>query len=109
MPGTRQGRRPGTRSGIRPGDKTGENAGRSGRREGHRSEMRPGSERECRGMLREVVVDTETTGLDHASGDRVIEIGCVEIINRIPTGREFHRYFNPERDVHEEALAVHGL
>jgi DNA polymerase-3 subunit epsilon len=60
-------------------------------------------------MLREVVVDTETTGLDHASGDRVIEIGCVEIVNRIPTGREFHRYFNPERDVHEEALAVHGL
>jgi DNA polymerase III subunit epsilon len=60
-------------------------------------------------MLREIVVDTETTGLDHASGDRVIEIGCVEIVNRIPTGREFHRYFNPERDVNEEALAVHGL
>ncbi len=60
-------------------------------------------------MLREVVVDTETTGLDHANGDRVIEIGCVEILNRIPTGREFHRYLNPERDIDEAALAVHGL
>ena len=60
-------------------------------------------------MLREVVVDTDTTGLDPASGDRVIEIGCVEILNRIPTGREFHRYLNPERDVEEAALAVHGL
>jgi DNA polymerase III subunit epsilon len=60
-------------------------------------------------MLREVVVDTETTGLDFANGDRVIEIGCVEIVNRIPTGREFHRYLNPDRDVHEDALAVHGL
>jgi len=60
-------------------------------------------------MLREVVVDTETTGLDFANGDRVIEIGCVEIVNRIPTGREFHRYLNPDRDVNEVALAVHGL
>jgi DNA polymerase-3 subunit epsilon len=60
-------------------------------------------------MLREIVFDTETTGLDHANGDRVIEIGCVEIINRIPTGREFHHYINPERDVHAEAVAVHGL
>lgn len=60
-------------------------------------------------MLREVVVDTETTGLDFANGDRVIEIGCVEIVNRIPTGREFHRYLNPDRDVEEDALAVHGL
>src|SRR5215470_5602036 len=60
-------------------------------------------------MLREVVVDTETTGLNCAGGDRVIEIGCIEIVNRIPTGREFHRYVNPERDVNAEALAVHGL
>jgi DNA polymerase-3 subunit epsilon len=60
-------------------------------------------------MVREVVVDTETTGLDFANGDRVIEIGCVEIVNRIPTGREFHRYLNPDRDVQEDALAVHGL
>src|SRR5262245_32825907 len=60
-------------------------------------------------MLREIVIDTETTGLDAASGDRLIEIGCVEIVNRIPTGREFHHYFNPEREVHPEAAAVHGL
>src|SRR5262245_4154348 len=61
-------------------------------------------------MLREIVIDTETTGLDAAGGDRLIEIGCVEIINRIPTGREFHRYLNPEeREVHAEAVLVHGL
>jgi DNA polymerase-3 subunit epsilon len=60
-------------------------------------------------MLREIVLDTETTGLDPANGDRLIEVGCVEIVNRIPTGREFHRYLNPERDVHREAVAVHGL
>jgi len=61
------------------------------------------------GMLREIVMDTETTGLDASNGDRLIEIGCVEIVNRIPTGREFHRYLNPERDVHRDAVAVHGL
>jgi DNA polymerase-3 subunit epsilon len=60
-------------------------------------------------MLREIVLDTETTGLDAAGGDRLIEVGCVEILNRIPTGREFHRYLNPERDIHPEAVAVHGL
>ena len=60
-------------------------------------------------MLREIVMDTETTGLDALRGDRLIEVGCVEIVNRIPTGREFHRYINPERDVHPEAVAVHGL
>lgn len=60
-------------------------------------------------MLREIVLDTETTGLDPKKGDRLIEVGCVEIINRIPTGREFHRYINPERDVPAEAEAVHGL
>jgi DNA polymerase III subunit epsilon len=59
-------------------------------------------------MLREIVFDTETTGLDPAR-DRLIEIGCIEIYNRIPTGREFHRYLNPERDIHHEAAAVHGL
>jgi DNA polymerase-3 subunit epsilon len=48
-------------------------------------------------MLREIVMDTETTGLDAANGDRLIELGCIEIVNRIPTGREFHRYLNPER------------
>jgi DNA polymerase-3 subunit epsilon len=60
-------------------------------------------------MLREIVVDTETTGLDCANGDRLIEVGCIEIVNRIPTGREFHRYLNPERDIHPDAVAVHGL
>jgi DNA polymerase-3 subunit epsilon len=60
-------------------------------------------------MQREIVFDTETTGLDPARGDRLIEIGCIEIVNRIPTGREFHHYINPERDVHPDAVAVHGL
>jgi DNA polymerase-3 subunit epsilon len=60
-------------------------------------------------MLREIVLDTETTGLDAANGDRLIEIGCIEIINRIPTGREFHCYLNPERSIHPDAVAVHGL
>lgn len=60
-------------------------------------------------MLREIVLDTETTGLDPRKGDRLIEIGCVEIVNRIPTGREFHCFINPERDVPAEAEAVHGL
>lgn len=60
-------------------------------------------------MLREIVFDTETTGLSVAAGDRLIELGCVEIVNRIPTGREFHRYLNPERDIHPDAVAVHGL
>ena len=60
-------------------------------------------------MLREIVLDTETTGLDPRTGDRLIEIGCVELVNRIPTGREFHRFVNPERDVPAEAEAIHGL
>lgn len=60
-------------------------------------------------MQREIVLDTETTGLDHARGDRIIEIGCIELVNRIPTGREFHCFINPERDVPAEAEAVHGL
>ena len=61
-------------------------------------------------MQREIVMDTETTGLDAGNGDRLIELGCVEIYNRIPTGKEFHRFINPEgRLVHPEALAVHGI
>jgi DNA polymerase III subunit epsilon len=59
-------------------------------------------------MLREIVMDTETTGLD-PSNERLIEVGCIELVNRNPTGREFHRYLNPERDVHRDAVAVHGL
>lgn len=60
-------------------------------------------------MLREIVLDTETTGFDPTKGDRLIEIGCVELYNRIPTGAEFHRFVNPERDVPAEAQAVHGI
>lgn len=60
-------------------------------------------------MQREIVLDTETTGLDPLRGDRLIEIGCVELYNRIPTGREFHCFINPERDVPAEAEAVHGI
>jgi len=59
--------------------------------------------------LRQVVLDTETTGLDFRLGDRVIEIGCVELLNRKITGQRFHRYINPEREVEAGALAVHGL
>ena len=60
-------------------------------------------------MAREIVLDTETTGLDPNRGDRLIEIGCIELINRMPTGVEFHRFINPERDVPAEAQAVHGI
>lgn len=59
--------------------------------------------------MREIVLDTETTGLDPKRGDRLIEIGCIELINRIPTGREYHVFINPERDVPAEAERVHGI
>ena len=59
--------------------------------------------------MREIVLDTETTGLDPYQGHRMVEIGCVELLNRIPSGQTFHRYVNPERDVPGEAFAVHGL
>ena len=59
--------------------------------------------------MREVCLDTETTGLDPANGDRVVEVACVELYNLLPTGRELHFYCNPERDMPEEAMAVHGL
>lgn len=59
--------------------------------------------------MRQIVLDTETTGLNPRSGDRVIEVGCVELINRRLTGNNFHSYVNPERDSEEGALAVHGL
>jgi DNA polymerase-3 subunit epsilon len=60
-------------------------------------------------MLREVILDTETTGLEPAKGDRVVEIGAVELLNHLPTGRTFHVYINPERDMPKEAEAIHGL
>lgn len=59
--------------------------------------------------MREIVFDTETTGLNPAAGDRMVEIGCVELFNRVETGRHFHAYFNPERLMPSDAEAVHGL
>ena len=59
--------------------------------------------------MREIVFDTETTGLDPLTGDRLVEIGCIELVNRFPTGKVFHRYLNPERDMPEPAFKVHGL
>jgi DNA polymerase-3 subunit epsilon len=59
--------------------------------------------------MREIVLDTETTGLDPYQGHRVVEVGCIELLNRIPSGQTFHRYFNPQRDMPPEAFAVHGL
>ena len=59
--------------------------------------------------MREIVFDTETTGLDPYQGHRLIEIGCYELVNRIPSGQSFHRYLNPEREVPAEAVAIHGL
>ncbi|KQP43501.1 DNA polymerase III subunit epsilon [Pseudorhodoferax sp. Leaf274] len=60
-------------------------------------------------MMRQIVLDTETTGLSAATGDRIIEIGCVELLNRKLTGNNKHFYLNPERDSHEDALKVHGI
>src|SRR5271167_650894 len=59
--------------------------------------------------MREIVLDTETTGLDPLDGHRLVEVGCVELVNRIPSGHTFHAYFNPERGMPAEAFAVHGL
>ena len=59
--------------------------------------------------MREIILDTETTGLNASSGDRIVEIGCIELLNQVPTGNFFHTYVNPERDMPEEAFAIHGL
>jgi len=59
--------------------------------------------------MREIVIDTETTGLDPYQGHRLVEIGCIELINRIPSGQVFHRYINPERDIPAEVTAIHGI
>jgi DNA polymerase-3 subunit epsilon len=59
--------------------------------------------------MREIIFDTETTGLDPVKGDRLIEIACIELVNHIPTGKSFHRHVNPERPVPAEATRVHGL
>lgn len=60
-------------------------------------------------MVREIILDTETTGLSPQEGDRIVELGCVELINRMPTGRHFRKYINPERDVPAQATRIHGL
>jgi DNA polymerase-3 subunit epsilon len=60
-------------------------------------------------MTREIVLDTETTGMDPADGHRIIEIGCVELFNHLPTGKVWHHYINPEREVEAGAVAVHGI
>ncbi len=60
-------------------------------------------------QTREIIFDTETTGLDPKTGDRMVEIGCIEMVGRVETGRTFHAYFNPERDMPPEAERVHGL
>jgi DNA polymerase-3 subunit epsilon len=60
-------------------------------------------------LMREIVFDTETTGLDPLQGDRMVEIGCIELLNRFPTGKVFHCYFNPQRDMPESAFKIHGL
>src|ERR1700733_3891228 len=59
--------------------------------------------------MREIILDTETTGLDPLRGDRLVEIGCVEIFNRMPTGQTYHCHINPQREMPAEAFAVHGL
>ena len=59
--------------------------------------------------MRQIVLDTETTGLSAENGDRIIEIGCVELLGRKITGNHFHHYLNPQRDSHEDALKVHGI
>ncbi len=59
--------------------------------------------------MREIIFDTETTGFDPLTGDRLVEIGCIELINRVPSGLTFHRYFNPQRAMPASAQAVHGL
>ena len=59
--------------------------------------------------MRQIVLDTETTGLDPATGDRIVEIGAVELFNHLPTGQTYHQYLNPERTMPTEAFDVHGL
>src|SRR5207302_7340188 len=71
--------------------------------------LQDAGERHGGGGMREIVLDTETTGLDPDDGHRIVELGCIELVNHMPTGRVFHRHVNPEREMPEEAYAVHGL
>lgn len=59
--------------------------------------------------MREIVLDTETTGMDPEEGDRLVEIGAIEVVNQVPTGRTYHQYINPEREIPADAVAVHGI
>ena len=59
--------------------------------------------------MREIVLDTETTGMNPAEGDRMVEIGCIELVNHMPTGKNLQLYINPEREISEEVIAVHGI
>ncbi len=59
--------------------------------------------------VREIILDTETTGLDPDAGHRIVEIGCLELLHRLPSGRQFQKHLNPERDMPEEAQTIHGL
>lgn len=74
-----------------------------------RGEADTDSFNESYGTMREIIFDTETTGLDPLKGDRLVEIGCIELVNRMPTGRTYHAYFNPQRSMPMEAERVHGL
>ena len=74
-----------------------------------RSSLVSASPRVFKDVMREIIFDTETTGLSPAGGDRMVEIGCIEMIGRVETGRHYHCYFNPERPMPSEAEAVHGL
>lgn len=74
-----------------------------------RSWLVSASQRVFKEAMREIVFDTETTGLSPAGGDRLVEIGCIEMVGRIETGRHYHCYFNPDRPMPSEAEAVHGL
>lgn len=71
--------------------------------------MRTGARRQICEAMREIIFDTETTGFDPKNGDRMVEIGCIEMVNRVLTGNTFHAYFNPQRSMPAEAEAVHGL
>src|SRR5690606_25709656 len=82
----------------------------AGCRESRRGGATPPNTAQSRpGPMREIVLDTETTGLDPETGHRIVEIACLELVNHLPTGRQFQCYLNPERDMPAEAEAVHGL
>jgi DNA polymerase-3 subunit epsilon len=76
-----------------------------GRAEKPRSRLSEGEKKK----MREIVFDTETTGMDPAAGDRIVELGCIELVNQVPTGRTLHHYINPERDIPAEVSAIHGI